>query len=236
MLKKDDFKFSNKELAKKYKVSERTVMRWKKRFGEGDTVKIKKVSLSKNPVEKFCEKINNSDMTEKQKEFCLYYIQSFNATQSALKAGYAKSGAFVEGHRLLKKPKIKLYLDELREMQFNELMLDGNKILERHAQIAFSDTSDFLNDDGQLKKLSEVDGTLLKKIKIKDTEFGKDVSIELENREKSLEFLTKYKGLDPKTELEKQKFELDKKKLETGGGEEKIIAAIEVISNAYKSE
>ena len=142
MLTKDELNLTNKELAKKYNSSERTIMRWKKKLLEGDTSDIKKVSLQnvtskkqKDIKEKILKKINISNLTEKQKEFCIYYIQSFNATQSALKAGYAKVGAFVEGHRLLKNPKIKLYLDELREMQLNELMLDANKILNRHLQI-----------------------------------------------------------------------------------------------------
>jgi len=48
----------------------------------------------------------NTDLTEKQRLFCLYYIKSYNATMSAIKAGYAKSSAHVEGHRFLRNPKI----------------------------------------------------------------------------------------------------------------------------------
>ena len=78
-----------------------------------------------------------------------------------------------------------------------------------------------------------MDGTLLKKIKIKDTEFGKDISIELESREKSLDFLTKYQGLDSKIELEKEKIAIEKVKAnidkEISKKENKLI--IEVIDD-----
>ncbi|MGL5123259.1 MAG: terminase small subunit [Fusobacteriaceae bacterium] len=205
-LSKEDLKLTNKELAKKYNTSERTIMRWKKKQQDSDTNNVtSNVTKKKNEKtinKNFYKKVDNSDLNARQKLFCVYYIQNFNATQAALKAGYSKSGAFVDGHRLLKNTNVKALLNELKELQFNELLLDSNKILIRHAQIAFSDMTDFLNDNGSLKKLSEVDGTLLKKIKIKDTEFGRDIIVELENREKSLDFLTKFKGLDLKTDIE----------------------------------
>lgn len=45
-------------------------------------------------------------LTAKQERFILEYLVDFNATQAAIRAGYAESGAHVEGHRLLRNPKI----------------------------------------------------------------------------------------------------------------------------------
>jgi len=36
---------------------------------------------------------------------CIYYVKSFNATQSAIKAGYAADSAHVEGSRLIRNEK-----------------------------------------------------------------------------------------------------------------------------------
>lgn len=202
-------------------------------------VTIQKEKKEKKIKDDFYEKVLNSDLTEKQKLFCIYYIQSFNATQSAIKAGYSKESAYSIGFENLRKHEIKTELERLKELHLQELYLENQRILNRHAQIAFSDMTDYLDEFGKLKNLSEVDGTLIKKIKIKNkstvTDFGEetetDISLELEDRSKSLEFLTKFKGLDPKTELEKQKLDIEKQKNKIDGelGEDEPLI-IEVIT------
>lgn len=52
-------------------------------------------------------------LNEKQKAFCEYYASSFNATESAKKAGYSEKTAYSQGQRLLKKVEIQKYLAEL---------------------------------------------------------------------------------------------------------------------------
>lgn len=162
----------------------------------------------------------NPNLTEKQRMFCCFYIQSFNATQSAIKAGYSPRSAFVEGSRMLKNAKVSKEIKTLKEVYSEELHLDANRILNRHATIAMSDMKDFVDygmkeceimepvdeKDGKIiyeKKTIErfevnfkdsniTDGTLVKKVKM--GKFG--LEFELEDRSKSLEFLTKYMGLD----------------------------------------
>ena len=57
-------------------------------------------------------------LTEKQKRFCDYYIESANITEAATKAGYSYNYANARGHELLGKVGIKTYIDEkLEEMQ-----------------------------------------------------------------------------------------------------------------------
>lgn len=51
-------------------------------------------------------------LTVKQKKFADEYIISGNATQSAIKAGYAKKTACSIGPENLRKPQIKAYIDE----------------------------------------------------------------------------------------------------------------------------
>ena len=73
------------------------------------------------------EKANK--LTVKEQKFCDYYLQSGNATESAKKSGYSSKTAGVIGFELLKKPKIKKYIDEQREKLHNESIAKADEIL-----------------------------------------------------------------------------------------------------------
>jgi phage terminase small subunit len=62
-------------------------------------------------------------LTEKQKRFADYYIETGNATKSAKRAGYSPKTARVIGQENLLKPAIKSYIDErLKEMDEKRIM------------------------------------------------------------------------------------------------------------------
>lgn len=57
-------------------------------------------------------------LTPKQKAFAEYYIETGNATESAIKAGYSKKTARVIGQENLLKPALKSYIDEkMKELE-----------------------------------------------------------------------------------------------------------------------
>ena len=57
-------------------------------------------------------------LTEKQKRFCDYFIESGNKYDAAVKAGYSENYAKAQSHKLLDNVGIKSYIDEkLEEMQ-----------------------------------------------------------------------------------------------------------------------
>ena len=57
-------------------------------------------------------------LTEKQKRFADYYIETGNMTEAAIKTGYSKKTARVIGQENLLKPAIKNYVDErLKELE-----------------------------------------------------------------------------------------------------------------------
>jgi len=57
-------------------------------------------------------------LTEKQKRFCDYYIETGNATEAAIRAGYSEKTARFIGAENLTKPNIKSYIDErLKELE-----------------------------------------------------------------------------------------------------------------------
>lgn len=238
-----------KDIASKYNVTLNTVKSWKTRY------KWKKDAEEKESAEKVCtqnksmhtlkesaeekttpdikeeiEKIDADGLTGKQRLFCDYYIRTFNATQSAIKAGYSKNTAYAIGYENLKKPQVKAYLEKLRDAYTEDIYLDTKRLLERHRQIAFYDVNDYVNDDGTLKDLSECDGSLIRKVSSEKTnieqisEIGEEkktktkevikTNFELEDRSKSLVFLTKFYGLDPDTNIAKQRLEIERKKIE----------------------
>ncbi|QHJ83700.1 MAG: hypothetical protein [Caudoviricetes sp.] len=62
-------------------------------------------------------------LTVKQKKFADEYIESGNATQSAIKAGYSKKTAQQMGNENLLKPVIKNYIEErMSEMEAKRIM------------------------------------------------------------------------------------------------------------------
>lgn len=72
-------------------------------------------------------------LTEKQKRFCDYYIKTLNATQSYKAAGYSASNdnvAGVEGHKLLKNPKIKSYIEARLKQLEDKRIADAKEVLE----------------------------------------------------------------------------------------------------------
>lgn len=71
-----------------------------------------------------------SKLTEKQKRFCDYYIETANATEAAIKAGYSEKTAKVIGAENLTKPYLKSYIDEkLKEFESNRIA-DAKEVME----------------------------------------------------------------------------------------------------------
>ena len=69
-------------------------------------------------------------LTDKQKIFCNEYIISLNATQAAIKAGYAEKTAYAIGAENLKKPKIQSYISERMEQKESSLIATQDEVLQ----------------------------------------------------------------------------------------------------------
>lgn len=69
-------------------------------------------------------------LTEKQKRFADYYIQTANATESAIRAGYSKNTASETGYENLKKPHIKKHIEEKLKELDNQRVADAKEVLE----------------------------------------------------------------------------------------------------------
>ena len=69
-------------------------------------------------------------LTEKQKRFADYYIETGNITEAATWAGYSKKTARVIGQENLLKPAIKGYIDEKLEAMQDERTASAKEVLE----------------------------------------------------------------------------------------------------------
>lgn len=171
--------------------------------------------------------IENDELTDKQRLFCVYYIKYFNATKAYQKAYECEyTTAMVNGSRLLRNAKISDEIDRLKAEQANELKLDVRDVLQKYIDIAFADITDFVEfgretvaDDEtgleyevnkvKFKDSSEVDGTIITEVKQ-----GKDgVSVKLADKMKALEMLSKY--FDLLSENDKKRLQEEKLKAET---------------------
>lgn len=103
---------------------------------------------------------NADELTERQKLFCLHYVKCFNATQAALKAGYAKSGAHVEGSRMLNNPKIAAEITRLKGKITKKIHLSAMDILTEYAKIAFADVGDYVTFGQREEQVMNIYGPL----------------------------------------------------------------------------
>lgn len=71
-----------------------------------------------------------AELTEKQKRFADYYIESGNATEAAIRAGYSEKTARFIAAENLTKPNILAYVEETMSKKDNERIASQNEILE----------------------------------------------------------------------------------------------------------
>jgi len=76
------------------------------------------------------------DLTDKQQRFVEEYAVDSNATQAAIRAGYAQESAAVEGSRLLRNAKVKAKLQLLRNEIADSLGIDAKWVLKRFVDIS----------------------------------------------------------------------------------------------------
>ena len=210
------------EIAEKYGTTVNTVKSWKQRYKwerkkyahKTEKVCIQKKSASE-PVEPIDdgtkETLQNEELTPEQQMFCIYYSRTFNATQSYLNAFQCSyDTAMVEGCKCLRKPKIKEEINRLKEIKRQQIVASEDDIVEMQMRIAFSDMGsyvEFEKDSLKLKNSSVTDTQLIRKVSK-----GKNgISIEVEDRQKAIDWLTKYFLIHPD---DKYRAEFNKKRAE----------------------
>ena len=238
------------DIAGELEVPEGTVRRWKSTYkwdGERSEKKSERSEKKKNEEKKKVadevgQVMENPELTDKQRLFCILYIRCFNATKAYKKAyGCSYETAMTEGCNLLRKPKIQTAIKELKQARLNREMLDVHDIFQKYMDIAFADITDFLEfgqqevpvmamygpvmvkdpETGEQKQLTKIVNAVRFKESdqvdgtiISEVKQGKDgASIKLADRMKALQWLTDH--MDLATEEQRAKIEAWKAKAQT---------------------
>lgn len=164
------------------------------------------------------ETLNNEELTEKQRLFCLYYVRWFNATktyQKAYSCDYFTAAA--NGPRLLGNARIKEEIQRIKDAKIKQTMYSTEDYFQKMIDIAYSDVTDYLSfgqEEAQdkngntfmmnvinLKESCDVDGTLIQEVKQ-----GKDgIAVKLVSKEFALKWLDKH--YSEATDLQKAQIE-----------------------------
>ncbi len=139
------------------------------------------------------------ELNDRQRLFCIYYVNSFNAVTSYQRAYRCKrSTASNLAYQLMHHPNVRKYIQYLKECRFHSLFADGGDIVELYMRIAFANMNQFaVVKDGQLYPADSdnIDGQLVQEIK---TNGDGNISIKLADKMKALQWLSDYFELNPR--------------------------------------
>lgn len=238
------------EIANQLGIAEGTVRSWKNRYkwDDGGNATLRKKEkkecnvakeskrakrAKKEPVAHEVEAvIQNTDLTDKQQLFCIYYIRCFNATKAYQKAyGCDYRTAQSNGYQLLTNTYIRDEIMWLKQERLNREFLSESDIFQKYMDIAFADMTDFVDIHGGFVSVrQEIDGTIVSEVS--NTQSG--IKIKLADRMKALQWLTDH--MDLATEKQRAEIALLKSRADAGKDdrENKLDKFFEQIEGALK--
>jgi phage terminase, small subunit len=85
---------------------------------------------------------DTNTLTKKERIFADEYIKTTNATQSAIKAGYAENSASVTGSKMLRKPKVRQYIDAVMNERSKNTIATADEVLEYLTRVMCGEEKD----------------------------------------------------------------------------------------------
>lgn len=243
------------DIADALEVPPGTVRRWKSTHGwdgersASESERSDKEKMVKNPPADDGTKdtLQNDELTSEQQIFCVYYSKTFNAAQSYQKAyGCTYESALCAGPRLLGNVRVRTEIERLKELKRQQIVTGTEDIVELQMRIAFADIGNYLTfsekeytdpETQEKKAISAVnlkasvntDTQLIREVK--DGKYG--VSIKLEDRQKAINWLTKYFLMHPES---KYRVEYEKKRAEANDNStEDILKNMQTIADILKN-
>ena len=170
---------------------------------------------------------NGRKLSESEKTFCLSFVESGSLEIAAKSAGYPEAEAKAVGYEMVRDSVVWEEIEKLKEVRRKCFLNGENDVVERQMRIAFADITDYVEfganeaevydpktKEVQLKTVNRVvfkdsgsiDGGVVSEVSV-----GSDGSakIKLADRDKALEWLTKYFNMFP---LDRLKEEFERKK------------------------
>ncbi|MED1302815.1 terminase small subunit [Bacillus pacificus] len=202
--------------------------KWDENITGNITVGKKVITKVENPKTKKKLKaiLEDEELSEKERLFCLYYVKYFNGTQAALKSGYSKESAHVQASRLLRRERVSSYIKELKGELVENVFVEAMDVLKEYIKIAFADITNYVtfgqkeievevgentttDEDGNEITETITEARLVNYVDLQDHEMvdgsiitevkqGRDgISIKLADKMKALDKLAQYFDLVP---------------------------------------
>lgn len=173
------------DIANQLGIPEGTVRSWKNRYNWDCNVAKEKRNVAKNKKNKKQNQeepsvnvvssiIENPELTDKQRLFCIHYIRCFNATkayQRAYACGY--EAAMINGSRMLRNDKVKKEILRLKQERLNREFLSEVDIFQKYMDIAFADITDYMTFGTEEVPVMALYGP----VKVKDPETGEEKTL-----------------------------------------------------------
>ena len=169
------------DIANQFGLSEGTVRSWKSRYNwdcnvakEKCNVAKKKKQKEKRSVKEVQHVMENAELTDKQRLFCLHYIKCFNATkayQKAYECSYEVAAS--ASYRMLDNVGIRNEIQHLKQNRYQREFISESDIFQKYMDIAFADITDFLDFGTEEVPVMEFYGP----VKNKDPETGEEKTL-----------------------------------------------------------
>lgn len=121
-----------------------------------------------------------STLTEKERIFADEYIKTTNATQSAIKAGYAEKSASSKGSQLLRKVKVRKYIDDVMEKRSKNTIATADEVLEYLTKVMNGEEKDAFGLDASIADRTKAAELLGKRHMLFTEKVKLDAEIELD--------------------------------------------------------
>ena len=117
----------------------------------------------------------NDVLTEKQKRFCDYYLETGNATEAAIKAGYSKKYANTNANKLLQNTTIKPYIKQRLKQMDEERIAKPEEVLKYFTSVMRGEIKDQFDLDAPLQERTKAATELAKRYRLYDAKEINDI-------------------------------------------------------------
>ncbi|MBI6912487.1 terminase small subunit [Pseudomonas juntendi] len=128
-------------------------------------------------------------MTAKRHRFVAEYLKDLNATQAAIRAGYAKKGAKDQAYALMQDPEVAAAIAAAMEERNKRLQVDADYVLQRLTEIDQLDLVDIFDLDGKLMPVRQWPLIWRQMVKEVDMKTGK---VKFHDKLRALELIGKH--------------------------------------------
>lgn len=137
------------------------------------------------------DSIDTSKINDRQKLFAEYYVQSLNATQAAIKAGYSENGATVAASETLANVNVKAYISKLQRQTSAKIKVSHDELTRRLKAWIDADLTQFLTLTPDEIQQLPID---LRRLitSMKPTKYGYE--LKFVSKEKAIEMVAKHIG------------------------------------------